>query len=126
MLNRDEPDNEVNQYLEEPLQLSLPIKLTTPKEVSKVISKLHQKKAPGYDLITSKLLRMLPKKGLVFLTILYNAIMRASYYPDLWKVSQIIMIPKPGKEPNKASTPGPKQSIRKNLGYQNKASTRNT
>lgn len=93
-------DTDVNEYLEAPMQMSHPIKPTSPKEVSKMIKTLRMKKAPGYDLITSKLLKNLPKKAVVFLTSLFNAILRTSHFPDLWKASQIIMIPKPGKEPN--------------------------
>lgn len=47
---------------------------------------------------------MLPKKVIAFITSLFNAILRLSYYPAQWKVAQIIMIPKPGKPFNKASS----------------------
>jgi len=42
-------------------------------------------------------LKELPKKAVTRLTILYNSILRLSYYPLLWKFAQIIMVPKPGK-----------------------------
>jgi hypothetical protein len=64
-----------------------------------MIKNLRMKKAPGYNLITSKLLKKMPRKAIVFLTSLFNAILRTSHFPDLWKASQIIMIPKPGKDP---------------------------
>jgi hypothetical protein len=58
---------------------------------------LHTRKAPGYDLITSRILKELPRKGTVHLTSICNAIIRTGYYPTQRKVAQIIMIPKPGK-----------------------------
>lgn len=33
----------------------------------------------------------------MYLTTLFNAILRVGYFPDLWKISQVIMIHKPGK-----------------------------
>ena len=57
------------------MPMSHPIKPTTPKEVSKMIKNLRmKKKAPGYDLITSKLLKNLSKKkAAVFPMSLFNA-----------------------------------------------------
>ena len=34
------------------------------------------------------------------MTRLFNAILRLEYYPSQWKVSQTMVIPKPGKPPN--------------------------
>ena len=39
----------------------------------------------------------LPDKCVRFITIVFNAILRTSYFPDQWKVAQIILIPKEGK-----------------------------
>lgn len=58
---------------------------------------MEEKKAPGFDLIDKKILTELPRKALVFLTTLFNGIIRTGYFPALWKVSQVIMVPKPGK-----------------------------
>jgi hypothetical protein len=58
---------------------------------------LNPKKAPGYDLITGKVLKELSEKGMKMLTILFNAILRTGIFPDQWKVAQIILIPKLGK-----------------------------
>jgi hypothetical protein len=54
-------------------------------------------KAPGYDLISGKVLRELPPGAVALLTTLFNSILRLSYYPLLWKFAQIIMVPKPVK-----------------------------
>ena len=62
-----------------------------------MIARLNVHKAPGYDLISGKVLRKLPPAAVALLTTLFNSIFRLSYYPLLWKFAQIIMVPKPGK-----------------------------
>jgi hypothetical protein len=61
--------------------MSLTIKAFSPKEVSQIIKKINEHKAPGYDLITGKILRQLPKEAIVLLTIIYNSMLRLSYFP---------------------------------------------
>lgn len=87
----------IDDVLNQDFQLDLPIKATSPREVWAQIRKLKDKSAPGYDLITPKLLKELPKKAIVFLATLFNGLLRVGYFPMIWKVSQIIMIHKPGK-----------------------------
>jgi hypothetical protein len=65
---------------------------------------LNQRKAPGYDLITGKILKEMPRKSIVHLTTICNAIIRTGYFPVQWKVVQIIMIPKPEKPLEEASS----------------------
>jgi len=60
---------------------------------------LNRKKAPGLDLITARMIKKLPKEGLVNLMYIFNAILRLEYWPKLLKTAQIIMIPKTGKNP---------------------------
>lgn len=82
-----------------------PIKYISPGEINYTLHKeLNPRKAPGYDLITGFLLRKLPKKGVVFITRLFNAVLQASYMPSQWKVAQIIMLPKPSKPPNEVGS----------------------
>jgi hypothetical protein len=84
--------------------MSLPIKAFLPKEVSQIIKKINEHKAPGYDLIMGQIFRQLPKKAVVLLTIIYNSMLRLSYFPVTWKFAQIIMLPKPGKLANELSS----------------------
>jgi hypothetical protein len=90
-------DAEISALLDVPCQMSLPIKPFSPKEVVDALAQTNVRKAPGYDLISGNVLKELPKKAITHLTILYNSILRLSYYPLLWKFVQIIMVPKPGK-----------------------------
>jgi hypothetical protein len=77
--------------------MSLPLKPFSPKEVVDALAQINASKAPGYGLITGKVLKELPKIAITLLTILHNSIRCFSYYPLLWKFAQIIMVPKPGK-----------------------------
>ncbi|CAG9138207.1 unnamed protein product, partial [Plutella xylostella] len=106
--NTDTADNafeeEVKSFLQSDLQLSPPIKSCTPRELKGIIRELQLKKAPGYDLITAEVLQQLPTKVLVFLTTLFNSMLRIGYFPNQWKVSQITMILKAGKPPHQTSS----------------------
>jgi hypothetical protein len=46
----------------------------------------------------------MPRKGIVHLTTICSAIIRTGYFPIEWKVAQIIMILRPGKPLEEAST----------------------
>jgi hypothetical protein len=49
-------------------------------------------------------MKELPKKALVMLTYIYNAMIRLSYLPKQLKTAEIILIPKPGKDPREVSS----------------------
>jgi hypothetical protein len=101
----DEPeDPEIDKIIKQDFQLCQPLRPTSPREVTREIRKLDSKKAPGFDLITARLLKELPKKAIVFLTILINATLRTFHVPALWKTSEIIMIHKAGKPPSEPSS----------------------
>lgn len=81
------------------------IPLITQKEVNREIKfNLRIGKAPGYDLLTGEILKQLPKKAIVKLTHLFNAVIRLRHVPSAWKVAEVIMLPKPGKPPNEAKS----------------------
>lgn len=81
------------------------IKLTTIEELKNIIHKdLSPKKAPGYDLITGKIMKKLPEKALKKLLYIINACFRIQYVPLQWKVAEVIVIQKPGKPPNEIAS----------------------
>ena len=92
-----EEEEEILNYIQTSEQEEYPIDNVKNKEVIKIIKSLKTKKSPGYDGIDGKLLKELPQKGIRFITILMNSIIRLRYFPAQWKVAQIILIPKPGK-----------------------------
>lgn len=98
-------EEEIHQYLQAPFQLSPPIKKIKASEVRQIIStNLNIKKAPGYDLISGKVLQELPPKGIKFITMIFNSVLRLCYFPSQWKVAQIILIHKPGKPTEETSS----------------------
>lgn len=74
----------------------------TKQEVLNTIKTLNPKKLLGYDLISGRILKELLNEGITFLTLIYNAILRNKSFPLQWKVTQIVMIQKPGKNPDDA------------------------
>lgn len=77
---------------------------TSPREVKKEINNMAKKKSPGYDLITGEILQHLPRKAIVKLSHIFNAAFRLKYVPSLWKVAEVIMLPKPGKSLNEVTS----------------------
>ena len=66
-------------------------------KTSCLIKALKNKKSPGIDEINNKSLKKLPKEGIKFITNIFNACLKLSYFPNQWKKSKIIAIPKPNK-----------------------------
>jgi hypothetical protein len=92
------------QLLETPYQLEPPINRLKRAEVQEVINSLNPNKSPGYDLITGKILKELPTIGIKYLTQLFNAVLLKGYFLAQCKVTQIILILKPGKPPNELTS----------------------
>jgi hypothetical protein len=81
------------------------IPLVTPKEVAKEIKRnINPRKVPGFDLITDKIPKQLPKKGIVKLTHLINASFSLKYTPQVWEIFEVLMITKLGKPPNEVTS----------------------
>lgn len=80
------------------------VKLTSPKEITGLLKKFKNNKAPGEDKITYLLLKKLPRKGIVFLTKLINKVMLLGYFPDSWKVAKVVVHLKPNKNPTLPSS----------------------
>lgn len=102
---REEEDEEDHESMVALCEQQINIKPVTVKEVKQEIKcNLNAKKAPGFELITGEILKQLPHKATVKLTYLINTSFRIKYIPNIWKVSEIIMIPKPGKPLNEVSS----------------------
>lgn len=97
-------ENLTKRFLETACQMDLPIKAFSPREVQNEISKLNNLKSPGHDKIDSKVAKSLSKKSVLFLTLIYNSILRLSHFPTHWKRAEIIMILKPNKPENTMSS----------------------
>lgn len=99
-LSQTQDDNDIMNLLDVPCPMDFPIKPFRIQEVVNEVKKLKSKKSPGFDLIDSSVIKALPKKGYVFMTVLFNSILRLSHFPTPWKCAKIIMILKPNKPEN--------------------------
>jgi len=73
-------------------------------ELLNVINKLHPHKAPGQYQITALMIQKLPPEGIQTLLHIYNSILRLNCWPVALKQAKVIMVPKPGKNPNEVSS----------------------
>lgn len=53
----------------------------TPNEIKIIVKKLLNKKAPEHDRITNVMFKNLPDIGLVFMTALFNSLLRLEHFP---------------------------------------------
>lgn len=77
-----------------------PFEKITIKEVWNAVQQLKNKKSGGFDLIKGDVLKQLPYHGFVRLTTIMNAVLTHKYIPTCWKVAEIVMVQKPGKNPH--------------------------
>ena len=71
--------------------------MNTPNEIENFIKKLKNKTYTCEDNIPNIVLKNLPKKAVMFLTSIYNAFLRNSYFPSACKNAIIIEVHKPSK-----------------------------
>lgn len=102
--NEAQADNTLNNINNPRTENITPV--TTKDVANEITTNLNPKKAPGYDLIAGKILKQLPRKGIVMLTYLFNAVLRLQHVPASWKLAEVIMLPKPGKPPNDVKLSG--------------------
>jgi len=96
----DDPDPEINRLLASIPNTNQNLNILTLHEVQEGITTLNIKKTPGPDSVTPKMLKELPRKGLIALLYIFNGILRTQHWPKVLKTAEIILIPKPGKGPN--------------------------
>ena len=81
------------------------IKTISPSELLKEIKgKIKVKKAPGFDKISGLILKNLPKKALMKLVSIFNAVIRCKFIPSQWKIAEIFVLLKPDKPPAEAAS----------------------
>jgi len=56
----------------------LPAESTSPWEIEYIIKQLPIKKLPGHDLISNAIIKNLPNKIIIFLSLIFNALFRLS------------------------------------------------
>jgi len=69
------------------------IRFFTPLEIAHEIdNNINPRKAPGFDEISPRILNDLPKKTIILLKHIYNAILRLESFLMQWKKAQVIML----------------------------------
>jgi len=99
-LHSDDPDPEINRLLASIPNATHNLNTLTLHEIQKGITTLNNMKTPGHDLVTPKMLKELPRKGLIALLYIFNGILRTQHWPKVLKTVEIILICKPDKDPN--------------------------
>ncbi|GJQ66521.1 hypothetical protein Trydic_g4508 [Trypoxylus dichotomus] len=73
-----------------------PIRPTSPEEVKAIVKSFRPTKAPGPDGVTYRALKHAPKKFVMHMANICNAMLRLHHFPSQWKLADVAMIPKPG------------------------------
>ena len=71
----------------------------TVDEVEGIIQSLKTTTASGPDKVTVQQLRHLPRTAIAHLTLIFNACFQFTLFPASWKISTLLAIPKPQKNP---------------------------
>jgi hypothetical protein len=77
--HNNDQDQEVEQDLATPIQSQEHLKAFILKEIIDEIKMLNQKKVPGLNLITARMLKELPKEGLVNIMYIFNALLQLEH-----------------------------------------------
>jgi hypothetical protein len=94
-----ENHNQTEPHMQSDLnRLAEQTRLITVPEVNKIINSFKQR-APGEDGITKHHLTNLPNKMIINFTKIINASLSLGYFPNIWKTSIMIFIPKLKKSP---------------------------
>ncbi|GJQ70625.1 hypothetical protein Trydic_g23016 [Trypoxylus dichotomus] len=77
-----------------------PIRPTSPEEVKAIVKSFRPTKAPGPEGVTYRALKHAPKKFVMHMINICNAMLRLRHFPSQWKLADVAMIPKPGQSHN--------------------------
>jgi hypothetical protein len=82
-------EREILHALDTPSRLKTPVQKFKISELRTAINRLQSTKAPGYDLITGRILKELPDIGIKAITLIFNSILRTGYFPGQWKFPKL-------------------------------------
>lgn len=91
---------EVNKFQKNTPDLDV-IEFVKYSEIKKAIKNFKNSKTPGHDNLSVKIIKNLPRKVLAFLLKIINGIFVTGHYPEVWKIAEVIPVPKKGKDPIK-------------------------
>jgi hypothetical protein len=95
-------ENEVKKSIDICKSKTIPlnsIEYCSANEIANLIKKkLKISKSPGFDNFNNRHLKILPRKSLIFLSIIFNRCFELGYFPLAWKHAKVVPIPKPQKD----------------------------
>lgn len=71
----------------------------SPGEIQYTINNLPTKRAPGPDAISNCAFKYCSQNIILTICHILNGCVRLEYFPKCWKKAEVIMLPKPGKDP---------------------------
>ncbi|GFY23236.1 probable RNA-directed DNA polymerase from transposon X-element [Trichonephila clavipes] len=74
------------------------IEPTTPMEVLSYVQRFKPRKSAGLDQIYNRMIKNLPLKFLLFITLLINQLFKNNYFPNSWKTAVVVPNLKPEKD----------------------------
>lgn len=77
-------------------------KRTDIKEVRRAVGRLKEGKAPGSDGIPVEVVKELVTQRPEYVVALYKRWLQEGSFPKIWKKAKLVLIPKPGRERNRA------------------------
>ncbi|GFU92442.1 RNA-directed DNA polymerase from mobile element jockey [Trichonephila clavipes] len=80
----------IQRFLDSPTCMDL--EKTFPSEIKGFIKNLKPNKYPGIDLITNRILKNLPTKFIIFISLLFNMLLENCYFPKSWRMAAVIPI----------------------------------
>jgi hypothetical protein len=97
--------SKINRQIDKEIR-KLPMDSTTvtPTEVQNAIKNSKTNNSSGPDNISIHHLKHLGPTAITCLTKLYNLVLKDNTIPQIWKLSKVIPIPKPNKDPNLGSS----------------------
>lgn len=66
----------------------------TETELSLILTQLAPRISPGTDQLTTNVVKAIVNNHKILVLNIFNACLRFSFYPDVWKTSRVILIPK--------------------------------
>ena len=91
----------VEQFISTPSPNTL--RVVKHSDITPYIRKLKKKKAPGRDLISTNMIKCLPRFYISYLTYLFNHLLNLNYFPRAWKVATVAPLPKPNLDHSEPS-----------------------
>ena len=80
------------------------LELTNESEMCLIFKNLVNKKAPGPDKLTNKLLKKVYQHDTQYIIDLFNAVLKKGKIPTTWKIGKMIFFKKPNKSTNEPSS----------------------